>query len=167
MTQSNYRNKINKIFIPEAVSSLVAFAGIIYIAANFQKLQTWYLLVCGIVAVLILFLLPYLSLKSIRTMRRVNISGSNYKDALMEYSKSRLRFVFVQKLSFYLGAVLMLVILPVMGAVMGGKDLFKTTPLWYSYAIAFPFFYAFAQWVFKHYIKIAADAENILKDIEG
>ncbi|MDB5136406.1 MAG: hypothetical protein JWP37_3009 [Mucilaginibacter sp.] len=167
MTQTNYRNKVNKILIPEAIGALVCFAGIMFIVINFQKLNTWYLLVCGIVAALILFILPILSIKAIRYMRSINISANNYKQSLLEYSKGKLQFVFVQKLSFYLGAILMLVVLPVMGRIIGGMDFFRETRIWYWYAIGFPFFYWFAKWVFKSYDKSTTDAENILKELDA
>jgi hypothetical protein len=167
MTQADYRNKINKILFPEAIGSLACFAGVLFILINFQKLNTWYLLICGIIAALILLLLPILSIKAIRKMGSVNISGNNYKQSLLEYSKGKLQFVFVQKLSFYLGSILMLVILPVMGQLISGKDFFTETRLWIWYAIGFPFFYSFARWVFKSYKKTAGDAENILKELEA
>jgi hypothetical protein len=166
MTQTNYRNKVNKILIPEAMGALVCFAGIMFIAVNFQKLNTWYLLVCGIVAVLILFIMPILSIKAIRNMRSINISANNYRQSLLEYSKGKVQFVFVQKLSFYLGSILMLAVLPVMGRIIGGKDFFTETRIWYWYAIGFPFFYWFAKWVFKSYNKSTVDAENILKELD-
>ena len=124
------------------------------------------MLVCGIISVLILFVLPLLSIKAICKIRSLNILDNNYKQSLLEYSKGKIQFVFVQKLSFYLGSILMLVILPVMGQLIGGKDLFTETRLWMWYAIGFPFFYWFAKWVFKSYIKSTADAENILKELK-
>jgi hypothetical protein len=166
MTQADYRNKINKILIPEAISALVSFAAILFILINFQKLNTWYLLVCGLIAVLILSLLPILSIKAIYKIRSINILNNNYKQSLMEYSKGKMQFVFIQKLSFYMGAILMLVILPVMGKLISRMDFFKETSLWLSYAIAFPFFYWFAKWVFNCYIKSTVDAENILKELK-
>jgi hypothetical protein len=166
MTQADYRNKINKILIPEAISALVSFAGILFILINFQKLNTWYLLVCGLIVVLILSLLPILSIKAVWKIRSINISDNNYKQSLMEYSKGKMQFVFIQKLSFYMGAILMLVILPVMGKLISRMDFFKETSLWLSYAIAFPFFYWFAKWVFSCYIKSTVDAENILKELK-
>src|SRR5450432_1125248 len=66
MTQADYRNKINRILIPEAIGSLICFAEILFILIKFQKLDTWYLLVCGVISVLILFLMPVLSIKAIR-----------------------------------------------------------------------------------------------------
>jgi hypothetical protein len=167
MTQADYRNKLNKILIPEAIATFICFAAIGYILFNFQQLNTWYLVLCGIISVIILFLLSVLSIKAIYKMRSSNILSNNYKQALQEYSKGKIQFVYAQKLGFYLGALLMVVILPVMGRVMDGKDVFKIIDVWYWYVIAFPLFYGFARWVFKRYIKIAGDAENILKELEN
>jgi hypothetical protein len=47
------------------------------------------------------------------------------------------------------------------------KDIFSSGRLWFSYVIASPFFYGVSGWVFKKYIKITADAENILKELEN
>ena len=166
MTEVNYRNKLNKIMIPEAIGALVCFAAAFFIAVNFQQLNNWYLLGCGITSVLILFLLPILSLKAMRKLRSSNILNNNYKQSLLEYSKGKIQFVFVQKLSFYLGAMLMLMILPVMGKLISGVDFFKAANVWYWYAIGFPFFLWFARWVAKNYTKTTEDAENILKELQ-
>ncbi|MDB5142698.1 MAG: hypothetical protein JWQ66_1411 [Mucilaginibacter sp.] len=166
MTEVNYRNKLNKIMIPEAIGTIVCFAGAFFIAINFQKLSNWYLLVCGITSISILLLLPILSIKVVRRLRSSNILNNNYKQSLLEYSKGKIQFVFVQKLSFYLGAMLMLMILPVMGKLISGVDFFKAANVWYWYAIGFPFFYWFARWVAKNYTKTIADAENILKELQ-
>ena len=167
MTHTDYRNKISKILIPEAIGAFVCFAVIIFILINFQKLDKWYLQVCGIISTLTLFLLPILSIRTIRNIQSVNISDNNYKQSLLEYSRGKIRFVFVQKLSFYLGAILILVILPVMGQLISGKDLFTTTRLWMWYAIGYPFFYAFSKWVFKSYLKTTVEAESILKELDS
>jgi hypothetical protein len=166
MTKRDYSNKINKILIPEIAGSLICLAEALYIIINFQKLNTGYLLFCGIAAALILCLLPLLSIRAIYTMRSVNISDNNYKEALVKYAKGKTQFVLAQKISFYLGAALLLVILPVMGKLMAGKDFFTATRLWLWYATGFPFFYFFSRWIFKKYIKTAKDAENMLKELE-
>jgi hypothetical protein len=167
MTRADYRNKLNKIMLPEAIGTLVCLIGTVFILVNLQKLNTWYLLACGVVSALILVLLPVLSIKAIRKMQSVNISNNNYKQLLLEYTDSKIQFVFVQKLSYCFGALLMIAILPVMGQLIGGKDFFVTTRLWYWYAIVFPFFYWFSKSVFKSYNKTSADAENILKELAG
>lgn len=155
-----------KIFIPELIGALTCFAVVLYILISFQKLDIWYLMACGVVSVFILVLLPILSFKAIHKIRSVNILNNNYKQSLLEYSKGKRQFVFIQKLSFYLGAVLLLTVLPVMGRLIGGKDFFVETHLWLWYAIGYLFFYGFSKWVFSKYNKAAAEAEEILKELE-
>ncbi len=167
MTKVDYRNKIMKIFIPELIGTLVCFAAVLYILISFQKLDKWYLILCGIVSVLILLLLPFFSFNAMHKIRSVNILANNYKQSLLEYSKGKQQFVFVQKLSFYFGAVLLLAVLPVMGQMIAGKDLFIESRLWLWYAIAYPFFYGFSKWVFRKYTKVTVEAENILKELEN
>lgn len=167
MTKANYRNKINKIWIPELMGTLVCLASVIFILINYTKLNTPYLMACGIIASLILVLLPLLSLNAVYKMRSVHISAKSYKQSLLDYSKGKILFVFVQKLSFYLGSLLLLLIFPVMGILIGGVDLFKESPLWLWFAVGFPFFYLFARWVFKKYIRSTIDAENMLKELDN
>ena len=166
MTRSDYRNKINKILLPEAAGTLVCFGMILFVLINFQKLHPWYLQVCGIAGVIILLAMPVLSIKAIFKMRSINISGNNFRQSLLEYSNGKMQFLYAQKAGIYLGAILAVVILPVMGQLIAGKDIFKTTGLWLGYAVAFPFFYWFARWGFKGYLNLTKDAENILKELE-
>lgn len=166
MTQLNYQNKISKIWIPEAIGSLVCIGALAFILIHFQKLNTWYLASCGLISLLILIILPVLSIWAVRSMLSVNIVNHNYKQSLTAYSNGKTRLAFVQKSSFYLGAMLLLAIFPVMGKLIGGKDIFKVIEVWYCYIMAYPFFHVFARWVFKRYMKIATDAENILRELE-
>jgi hypothetical protein len=167
MTRANYRNKINKILIPEAIGALACLASILYIAAGWHNLSTWYLQACGIISVFLLCLLPMISIRAIQRMRSVHVSENNYAQSLAEYAMAKIKFLYVQKFSLYLCALLLVVVLPVMGAVVGGKDLFMGKSLWLCYAVMFPSFYALFRWVFKSYAKTAAEAENILKELEG
>lgn len=166
MTKVNYKNKILKIFIPELIGSLICFADAAYILVGFQKLDKWYLMICGVVTVLVLVLLPILSLNAIHKIRSVNILDNNYRQSLQEYSKGKQQFIFVQKLNFYLGAVLLLTILPVMGQLIAGKDLFIESRLWLWYAVGYLFFYGVSKLVFRKYAKATVEAEEILKELE-
>jgi hypothetical protein len=166
MARAEFRNKIGSIFLWELLGSIGCFAQVLFILFNFQKLNTTYLIICGAIAALILFLLPVLSIRAVNKIKSLRIMENNYKESLLEYSKRKVQFVFVQKLSFYLGAILLLVILPVMGKLIAEKDLFKETWLWMWYALSFPFFYFFTRWVFKYYMRSVKDAENILMELK-
>jgi hypothetical protein len=111
--------------------------------------------------------MPALSIKSIFKIRSLNISADNYKQSLIAYSNGKKQFVSVKKLNFYLGAILMLVNLPVMSKLIAGNDIFKITGVWYWYLIVAPLYYWFAQkWISRCYHNILASAESILKEIE-
>lgn len=144
MTKAKYRHKMGQIILPEAIGSLGCLVTIVYILANFQKLGPWYLVTCGITAALVLLILPLLSLRGIYKIRSANISGNSYRQSIQDFSRAKMTFIFAQKMSFYLAPLLMLAILPVMGKLMAGKDLFTQTNLWLWYAISFPFFYPFS-----------------------
>ncbi len=167
ITQANYKDKVSRILIPETIGALICIISCIVILFNFDKLSTRYLQACGVLTALILVLLSSLSITSVCKIRTLNISDHNYKEILLEYSKSKIQFVFAQKMNFYLGAILMLTLSPVIGQLINGVDLFKETRLWLWYAIGFPFYYFFARWVFKKYVKITTDAGNILKELEN
>src|ERR1700722_9783584 len=85
MTRLNYRDKLNKIWIPEAIGALVCFAAILFILTGLQSLNTPYLLVCGIVSAVVLLVLPVLSLRAVHRMRSINVLGNNYRESLAQY----------------------------------------------------------------------------------
>lgn len=166
MTKGNYRRKLNKIWIPEAIGIFVCAIALIYLLFNFHQLNTWYLLSCGVIAAFILVLLPVLSVRAIYKLHALKISAGNYKETLLACSKAKIEFVWVQKLNFLLGSILMLTILPLMAQLIAGVDLFKATRLWYWYVIGFPFFYYFSAWVFRSYVNTTNDAECILRELQ-
>jgi len=167
MTQKKYKNKLNSISIPETIGTVICFAGAFYIFLNFPKLDTWYMQLSGLFTALFCIVLPILSLKSIFGMQKINISTSNYKQSLERFAKNKKRFVLIQKVSFYLNFVLVIVCLPVAAKLMNGKDLFLESKVWLWYVpFGFLFLYFFSKWVFRHYKKTTQSAEELLKDLE-
>jgi hypothetical protein len=166
MTKMNYVNKISKIRISETAGALVCMAALLFIIIGRDKLEPWYLMTCGIVSALILILLPVISIRAVFKIQSINISANNYKQTLTEYNKSKIHFVNVQKLSMCLGALLFVVFLPIMGKLIGNKDMFKDSVIWYIYSMGSPFLYYFARWVFKKYNNSLNKAHSILKELE-
>jgi len=167
MLRTNYRRKINNIWIPEILGSIICVVAGLYIWLHIERLDNWYLLGCGIISCCIFFFLPVLSIKSILRLRAVDISAINYKESLQLYAQRKKEFVSLQKLGFILGALLLVMILPVTGKLFSGKDLFKENWFWIWYPVGFMFFYYFSRFVFRYYMKSAAGAEAILKEIEN
>jgi len=166
MTKSNYQSKLKKISIPEIIGSAVSIAIVLYVLIDLRKLNTGYLMACGIITVIILVLLSFLSIRSIHRLHSVNISGINFRESLLQFARRKKEFVSVQKFGFILGALLLVVSLPVMGKLIGGKDLFREYWLWICYSAGFVFFYGFSRYIYRHYMKSVSEAEVILKELE-
>ena len=167
MTQEKYNSKLKAISIPETIGTLVCFAAAIYIFINFDKLDTWYMQLSGLFTALFCIVLPILSLRSIFGMKKLNISTSNYKQSLERFAKNKKQFVWIQKVSFYLSFVLVIVSLPVVAKLMNGKDLFLESKVWLWYVpFGFAFLYFFSKWVFRHYKRTTDSAEDLLKELD-
>ncbi len=167
MTRIRYRHTLNRIVVPELLGVLVCLASAVFISADVEQLKTPYIRVCALASVFIMLLLSVLSAIASLKLRSVNISGNDYKQSLTQYAKRKMQFVFVQKLSFYLGAVLVLTILPVMTQLISKVDFFKETRGWFLYVIGFPFFMLFTSRVFKSYRRTTAHAENLLRELDN
>ena len=166
MTKLNYRQTTRKITVPETIGNFMCIIMVLFIAVNFKMLHPWYLQGCGIIALITLLVLPILSFGSIHTIRSAHVLHNNYKEMLTAYSRGKKKFVAFQKANYYLGAILLLVILPVTGQLIAGKDVFKQNWIWLWYSTSFIFFYFLSNWVFRRYITTINEAENILKELE-
>lgn len=167
MTQNKFNNKLKSISTPETIGTIVCFGVAFLILLNFSKLDTWYLQLSGAFSGLFYIVLPILSLKTIYGMKRINISEGNYKDSLERFAKNKMQFIRVQKWSYYLSFVLVIVCLPVASKLMNGTDIFLESAVWLWYLpFGFAFLYFFSRWVFKKYKRASNSAEELLKDLE-
>ncbi|UOB17015.1 hypothetical protein [Abyssalbus ytuae] len=173
MTQEKYKNRLQKISIPEKLSAILCYIVLVLILANFKKLDTWYLLAAGLASMLILAVLPLLSLKAIKKMNSINIARNNFKETFASYTKGKQLFYKISKLGIFLGMALMFMIIPVFLKIFKDRNIIEESnkylgsPLFLSsLVIAVIFFVFFTQWVSKHYSKTITDAENILKELE-
>lgn len=169
MTQERYTNKFSKIFLYESLGAVICFATAIFLLINIQKLDTWYLLTCGIICLSLLLLLPIMSLRSLNTARSLNISGKSFKDTLIDFYRSKKKVLFTQRLSMYLSVVFAIAILPVFSKIINNKDLFAPEHrgnLWIFIPILLFFLFVFSAWVYRSYKKVTTSAESILKELD-
>jgi hypothetical protein len=139
----------------------------IYISINFFRLDTWYLQLCGVFTVLFLFLLPFLTLQSLRRIRSIKIADLDFRQTIVSFAKEKKRLLFLQRLGIYLSFLLMFTMLPVAAKILSGKDLLLKPGIWYIYfPVMFVFLVFFTRWGYKCYKNITNSAENIIKELE-
>ena len=166
MTQKKYRDTLKGISLPETVGTVICFAMAIYAILNFNKLDTWYLVLCGVLSISFCIVLPILSMKSILNMKKIDVSKSSYKESIKQYASEKNKFIKIQKVAYYCGFVFALAVLPVAGKMMKGKDLLLDSKLWIWYIpLAVIFHFLFSKWVYRYYTKVAKGAQKLLDDL--
>ena len=167
MTKERYKGQLQKIAKYEGIGAVVCFGAAVFILLNFDKLDTWYLVVCGAFTMMYLLVLPIMVLRSIQNMRRIDISEGNYTDNLQSFTKARDQFLFLQRIGIGLAFLLILTTLPVAGKLMNNKDIFMNSELllWYM-PVMILFLVVFSRWGYKTYKNITKSAENILREVE-
>ena len=167
MTQQRYKSQLQKISNYEGMGAVLCFIIGIGLLVNLNRLDTWYELMCGIFTVVFLLVYPFLSLGSIRAMKRININEGKYADILKAFTKARNNFLLVQRIGIGLGFVLIVTVLPVATRIIKGEDIFQATGVWIWYT---PFMLVLAilisRWGYRHYKRITKSAGNILRELE-
>lgn len=167
MTQQRYKNQLQKISNYEGLGAILCFIIGIGMLVNLNKLETWFELVCGIFTVVFLLVYPFLSLGSIRAMKRINIIEGKYTDTIKAFTKARNNFLMVQRIGIGLGFVLIITVLPVASRILKGKALFQETGVWIWYTpIMLILMILVSRWGYGHYKRITRSAGNILGELE-
>ena len=71
MTQERYSNKFQKVTIIESFGAFICFIAALYLLLNFGKLDTWYLIMCGIITLGFMLILPVLVLRSLSKIKNL------------------------------------------------------------------------------------------------
>lgn len=169
MTQQKYSNKFTKLFFYESLGTVICYGMAVYLLFNIEKLDTWYLLACGIFTITFLFLLPLFTLRSLTRIKRLDVAAYSYKETLVRFERSKKRVLLLQRTGIYLSLILFLAVLPVMSKIFNNKDMFTMDMdafPWIFTGAVFVLLIFFARWGYGCYKSITASAENVLKELE-
>ncbi len=169
MTQDSYRNKFTKLANYESIGAVVCYGIALLVILNFQKLDNWYLMVCGVATIGFLTILPTLVLKAISKIKNVDILKGTYKENLVRYTAAKNNLLKLQQIGIVLSFIMMFLIVPVTSKILSNKNIFLTEmkPIqWISILIALVFMALISLWGYKNYLKITDSAAKVLKDLE-
>lgn len=168
MTKERYKNKIGILSKYEGIGAVICFIAAMLLISRFSKLDTWYLLASGIFTVCYLIVLPVVVLRSINSMKNIDLTNNTYKETLIAYAKKKRQFLLTQKAGIYLNFILLAVSFPVVVKVFKGKDIFITNIdlLYWYIPIMAVFLILFSIWVYGKYKKVMASASHILEELE-
>ena len=170
MTQQKYSQKFSKIAIYESLGAIICFIAAIYMIFNFNKLDTWYLMACGIFMISYLLTLPIFVLRSLKTIKSLNITNKSYKQTIVGFAKAKKQLLLVQKLGIYVNFILFLTSIPLAAKLLNNKDIFLVGgSIWqgvFIVVVAVLMIFV-SRWGYGCYKNVTNSAENILKDLEN
>lgn len=169
MTQERYTNKFRTISTYETIGALICFIIIVLILINIRKLDTWYLMACGIITLAFISILPIMTLRLLGRIKNYNILGKDIKETLIGYRKAKKNLLLLQSFSVYASFIVMFSSAAVFVKIFDNKDFFMIEMnlkqyLVFAFTIAFVFF--FSRWGLRCYKSITNSAENILNELE-
>jgi len=169
MTQKRYSKEVRFITISESIGIVVAISILIYLLLNFDKLDTWYLMMFGIIAVLTLLVMPIVSLKSMKILTQINIAHDNYKQSLINFAKGKKQHLLTQQIGAYLSIPILLIFIILTQKIVNNNDLLIDKDLsvyWYILPIGIAFQFLLSKWILRKHKKTINSAETILKELK-
>jgi len=169
MTQERYSNKFKTITFYESIGAVICFATGIYILANFTKLNTWYLMACGVFTLAFLFLMPILVLRALKRIKNMNVIAKNYQETIVAYGRAKNNLLLLQQFGIYASFLLMFSTAAIFSKIWSNKDFFLIERDGWIYGailVAVIFMVFFTRWGYNCYKNITASAEDILKEVE-
>jgi hypothetical protein len=167
MTQQRYQNSFNSLKSYETLGGIICLFFGVLLLFQLDKLDTWYLMTCGIVCAVYCIALPFLTLRSLKQISSLKISTNNLKQTLTSFYKRKRQMLLIQQIGIAFNFVLVLVSFPVIVKLSSGKDLFlNPTQMYWYVPVMFVFLALASHWGYRCYKRIAANAQKTLEDLK-
>ncbi len=168
MTQKKYYSRLNKIKYPEWIGSAICVLSAAYIGFNFNKLDNVFFQFTGVLAILLLLIMPAIGLISLSRFNVIDDSNKPYIETLRQFSVQKLRFLKFQKINAFLSYLLLVTVIILLSKLFKGRDMSRN---YYFWTLAFPIGYIYLllllKLVKKFYGKALRQAEELLKELEA
>ena len=169
MTQQKYTNKFSKLMAYEMTGAVICFIMGVFILFNIEKMDTWYLMLCGGLTVAFLLIVPVIVLRLLGQMKRLKLSKNNFKETLLKFEKAKKQTLLIQKGATAFSIMFMLLVIPVFQKIFNNKDFFQTEQpvgYWIFLVVMAIGVGLFARWGYSCYKSVTNSAENILKELD-
>ena len=166
MGKKKFNSNLKKILLPEILGSLVSIAAAVFTGFNFYRFGTVAFQLAGVLAILLLVLLPIISLVSIQQLYKAGDMGKSYADTLKEFTLQKIKFCKLQKINITLSYLLLVTVILLSTKLFGTNHITESKYFFiFSYSFGFIFLMFFAKWVFKGYNKTIKETEKLLNEL--
>ncbi|WP_196886029.1 hypothetical protein [Aureivirga sp. CE67] len=167
MTKEKYNKKMNGILIPELIGGIICFSVAAYGILNFDKLDTWYLQLCGVLFLVSLIIFPIIVLRSIFNLKKISSGNLTSRETLENFIEKKKNVIFVQKITAVSNAFLLFTTLPVCAKILNDKNIFlKPTKLLLFVGIMGVFLFFFTRFAINALKKKTKNMQELLESLE-
>jgi len=166
MSKKKFQSGLKKIVVPEILGSLVCIGCAIFIGFNFYKLNTLAFQITGVLALVLLLVLPVLSIMSIWQLYKAGDITKSYAENLKTFTLQKIQFCKLQKLNATLSYLLLVTVIMLVTKLFGKNSITESNYFWTTaFGLGYIFMLGAIKWVAKFYNKTIAQAENLLQEL--
>ena len=165
LVKYKYKTGLKRISIPEYAGTLICYVGAAWLIINFGKLDGGMYRFFGAVIILLLFILPVISLRSVTGISRIKIATGTYAETIRDFARQKIKFQKLQKINVSLALGLFVISLPVLANIQG-KDISAIPNFWVFFPMSILLILMFSWWVLRNYNNALREAEEMLKELD-
>lgn len=166
MTTKKINTGMRKVFYSEMGGILICLMGAVFIAFNFNKLNTWLLQGTGILSISVLLILIICSLISLHRLNKAGDVNEPHVQILKRFATQKLQFIKLQKLNVILSYLLLVSVLVLFSKLFNEKDLTNNRYFWlFSFTFGYIILTFYSKWVLGFYRKTLQEAQELLEEL--
>lgn len=167
MTKKNYQNRLNSIYLPEIVGSVICFGYAGYFLFQIEKLELPINQVLAIFNTAVMIILPIISLWTLARLNALNIMEESPLLLVEKFKKQKTFFWKFQQFNLILSGLFAVSILPPLAELLGKKDLVMEPFFWLIYVpIGLILIYIFGKMTIRKYNRSLKEAQQLIEGIE-
>lgn len=166
MTKKNYQNRLNSIYLPEILGSVICFGYAGYFIFQIEKLELPINQVLAIFNTAVMIILPIISLWTLARLNSIKISDESPSNLVEKFKKEKTFFWKFQQFNLMLSGLFAVSILPPLAELFGKKDLILEPTFWMAYVpVGLICIYIFGRITIRKYYKSLQEAQQLIEGI--
>ncbi len=166
--EQKYYSDLKKIILPELLGSAICILSAVYLVVNLNKLDTIFFKLTGIVAILILIVLPILSVMSLQKFKFMENLTDPIVEMLAKFSSQKKQFYKFQRLNLTLSSLLLVCTIILMSKLFSTNNSMAYKYYWiYSFSAGYIFLLFSSKWVMRYYNKSLNKTEALLNGLDS
>ena len=166
MTKKSYQSRLNSIYLPEILGSVICFAYAGYFIFQIGKLELPINQVLAIFNTAVMIILPIVSLWTLARLNQLKITDGSPSILVEKFKRDKVFFWKFQRFNLVLSGLFAISILPPLAELLGKKDLIMEPTFWLAYVpLGLIAIYVFGRITIRKYKRSLDEAQQLIEGI--